>query len=62
MRYPVYSMHDGVPHKLIAEYYTLGELRKHRQRVDQVELVQIKPRMYLPLHEYLALRRNDPDA
>ena len=61
-RYRVYSMHDGAPHELIAEYNTLGELRKHSQRVGQVELVQIKPRMYLPLREYLSLRRNDLDA
>jgi hypothetical protein len=58
----VYSTHHGVPHEVIAEYATLGELRKHRQRVDQVELVQIKPKLYLPLREYLAMRRNDPDA
>jgi hypothetical protein len=61
-RYQVFSTHDGMPHKCIAEYNTLEELRGHQLRTDVVELVQIKPRMYVPLREYLAIRKEERDA
>jgi len=60
--YQVFSMHDGRPHKCIAEYNTLDELRKHPLRTDVIELVQVKPRMYVPLREYLAIREDERDA
>jgi hypothetical protein len=58
-RYQVYAMYEGKPHERIAEYDTLDELRRHQQRVGAIELVQIKPKMYLPLRQYLALRKGD---
>jgi hypothetical protein len=61
-RYQVFSMHDGRPHKCIAEYNSLDELRRHPLRTDIIEVVQIKPRMYVPLREYLALRNDEGDA
>jgi hypothetical protein len=46
-RYKVFTMHEGKPHERIADYSTLDKLRRHQPRTDVIELVQIKPRMYV---------------
>jgi hypothetical protein len=57
-RFQVYSVQpNGGPHECIGEYNTLDELRRHPQPTGATALLRLKPKLYVPLREYLALMR-----
>jgi hypothetical protein len=48
----------------VGEYETLGDLRKHRQRLDRVEVIVQRRKdgtKYIPIREFLGSKKDEPD-
>jgi len=65
LKYRVFNFHNGqTVGPPTGEYETLGELRKHRLRLDRVEVIVQRKKdgtKYIPIREFLQSKKGEPD-